>query len=97
MATLFVGNLSPEATDSDLRKVFSVYGEIGSIRVARSRGGRLRGFAFVELDDEAAAAAVEALKGAELKGYRMDVVVDQAPSGGRRRERRGRGGFKRRR
>jgi len=97
LTTLFVGNLSPEVTDSDLQKVFSVYGEIGSIRVARNRGGRPRGFAFVELDDEAAAAAVEALKGAELKGSVMDVVVDRTPSPGWRRNRRARGGFHRRR
>lgn len=97
MTTLYVGNLSPEVTDSDLRKVFSVYGEIGAIRVAHNRAGRPRGFALVELEDEAAATAVEALKGAELRGYRMDVVVDRPSSVGRRRSRRGRGGFRRRR
>ncbi len=97
MTTLFVGNLSPEVTDSDLRKVFSVYGDIGSVRVARNRAGRPRGYALVELDDEAATAAVEGLKGAELRGYRMDVVVDESPPAGRRRERRGKGGFRRRR
>jgi RNA recognition motif-containing protein len=97
LTTLFVGNLSPEVTDSDLQKVFSVYGEIGSIRVAHSRGGRPRGFALVELDEEAAAAAVEGLKGAELKGSLMDVVVDRPSSAGRRRDRRARGGFHRRR
>jgi RNA recognition motif-containing protein len=97
LTTLFVGNLSPEVTDSDLRKVFSVYGEIGSIRVARNRGGRPRGFALVELDEEAAVAAVEALKGAELKGSIMDVVVNRPSSAGWRRSRRGRDGFRRRR
>lgn len=97
MTTLYVGHLSPEATDSDVRKVFSVYGEIGSIRVARNRAGRPRGYALVELEDEAAAAAVEALNGAELRGYRMDVVVDEPSPRGQRRNRRGRGGFRRRR
>ena len=97
MTTLFVGNLSPEVTDGDLRKVFSVYGEVGSIRVARNRAGRPRGFAFVELDDEAAATAVEALKGAELLGSRMDVVVEQPASSGRPWNRRKRGASHRRR
>jgi len=96
MTTLFVGNLSPEVTDSDLRKVFSVYGEIGSIRLARNRGGRPKGFALVELDEEAAATAVDALKGAQLKGSVMDVVVDRPSSAGRYRSRRV-GGFRRRR
>jgi RNA recognition motif-containing protein len=97
MTTLFVGNLSPEVTDSDLRKVFSVYGEIGSIRLARNRGGRPKGFALVELDEEAAATAVDALKGAQLKGSVMDVVVDRPSSAVRHRSRRGVGGFRRRR
>ena len=97
MTTLFVGNLSPEATDCDLRTVFSVFGEIGSLRVARDRAGRARGYALVELDDKAAAVAVEALKGAELKGRIMDVVVDRPSSGGRRQSgRSGRSGFRRR-
>lgn len=97
MTTLFVGNLSPEATDSDLRTVFSAYGEIASLRVARSRSGRLRGFAYVEMEEEAAAAAVEGLKGSELKGRRMDVVIDQSFPGGRRHGHAPRrGGFRRR-
>jgi RNA recognition motif-containing protein len=97
LTTLFVGNLSPEVTDSDLRKVFSVYGEIGSIRVPHNRAGRPRGFALVELEDEAAAVAVEDLKGSELKGWMMDVVVDRPSSAGRHRDRRRRGGFRRKR
>ena len=98
MTTLYVGNLSPEATDSDLRSVFSVFGEIGSLRVARNRAGRPRGFAHVEMEEDAAAAAMEALKGSELKGRTMDVVVDQASSGGHHHKRDARrGGFRRRR
>ncbi len=97
MTTLFVGNLSPEVTDADLRKVFSTYGEIGSVRVARDRRGRARGFAFVELEAEAAATAVEALRGAQLRGRVMDVVVGQPSSGGRPGSRRSQGGFHRRR
>ena len=56
-----------------------------------------RGFAFVELSSEDADAAVEALRGVELKGRTMDVTLERSsggrPSGGRR----GRGGFRRRR
>jgi RNA recognition motif-containing protein len=98
LTTLYVGNLSPEATDSDLRSVFSVFGEIGSLRVARNRAGRPRVFAYVEMEEDAAAAAMEALKGSELKGRTMDVVVDQASSGGHHHKRDARrGGFRRRR
>ncbi len=97
MTTLFVGNLSPEATDADLRKVFSAYGEIGSVRIVRDRRGRSRGFAFVELEAQAAATAVEALKGTQLRGRTMDVVVDRPSSGRQTTTRRSRGGFRRRR
>ena len=55
-----------------------------------------RGFAFVELSSEDADAAVEALKGVELKGRTMDVTLERS-SGGRPSARRGRGGFRRRR
>ena len=97
MTTLYVGNLSPDATASDLRAVFSPFGEIGSLRVARDRAGRARGFALVELEDKAAAVAMDALKGAELKGRVMDVVVENASSGGRRYNSRGGRGSRRRR
>ncbi|MDI6857300.1 MAG: RNA-binding protein [Dehalococcoidia bacterium] len=95
MTTLFVGNLSPETTESDLHATFAAFGRITSLRVARSRGGRSRGFAFVELEDEAARAAMEALKGAGLKGRTMDVAVDTSSGHQGRHPRRT--GFRRRR
>jgi RNA recognition motif-containing protein len=90
LTTLYVGNLSPETTASDIRAVFSPFGEIGSLRVARDRAGRARGYAFVELDEDAAAEALNGLRGVELKGRLMDVVVDTPSPGGRRYS--GRGG-----
>ena len=96
MTTLYVGNLSPEATASDLRAVFSPFGEIGSLRVAKDRAGRARGYAFVELDEDAATTALGALRGVELRGRVMDVVVDSPSGGGKRYNvRGGRGGFRR--
>lgn len=97
MTTLYVGNLSPDATASDLRAAFSPFGEIGSLRVARDRAGRARGYALVELEDEAAALAIDALNGTQLKGRTMDVVVENASSGGKRHNSRGSRGFRRRR
>jgi RNA recognition motif-containing protein len=92
LTTVFVGNLSREVTDSDLRELFGAYGKVGSIRMIRRRG-----LAFVELKPEAAAAALEAVRGTELKGRRLDVAVDDSPGGGRPRSRRPRGGLRRRR
>ncbi len=90
MATVYVGNLSPEVTDTELREVFGAFGKIRSLRMISARG-----MAFVELKHpEAAAAAVEALRGTEMKGRRVDVGLDT--SSGRPRGR-GRGGSRRRR
>ncbi len=83
MATLFVGNLSPEVTESDLRSVFEEYGRVTSLRLVSRRG-----LAYVQLDQEAADAAVEALRGTQLKGRTMDVALDT--SGGRPGRRRSR-------
>ncbi len=84
-----MGNLSPEVTDSDLREVFGAYGKVRSLRMIQARG-----MAFVELKPDAATAAVEALRGTEIKGRRVDVALDT--SSGRPRGR-GRGGSRRRR
>jgi len=84
LTTLFVGNLSPDVSESDLREAFEPYGRISSIRLVPRR--RL---AYVELPPEAAYAAIDALRGAQLKGRTVDVVLDQ-PSGGRPGRRAGR-------
>ncbi len=86
MATLFVGNLAADVNENDLRAVFEPYGTLTSVRhISR------RGLAYVELDDEAANAAIEGLRGEQLKGRTLDVAMDRPaggrPGGGRRRGR----------
>ncbi len=71
--------------------MFSPYGRIGSVRVPRDRRGRIRGVAYVELDEEAAATAVQALRGTQLLGRTMDLIIENAQGRG------GQGGFRRRR
>ncbi len=80
MATVFVGNLSPDVTDNDLREIFARYGKILSLRFISRRG-----MAFVELESPAAAAAVEGLRGTQLRERTMDVALDQSSPGGKRR------------
>ncbi len=65
--SIYVGNLSYSATEDDLRQVFSEYGEVKRITLPSDREtGRPRGFAFVEMAEEAnEATAIEALDGAE--------------------------------
>jgi RNA recognition motif-containing protein len=75
MRNLFVGNMSFQTTESDLRTAFEQYGEIARIQVMTDRDtGRARGFAFVEMADEQAAAnAIAGLNGKELDGRALNV------------------------
>jgi RNA recognition motif-containing protein len=90
LATVFVGNLSSEVSDSDLREIFGSFGKITSLRLISRRG-----LAFVELSPEAASAAVEELRGSQIKGRTVDVALERS-AGGRSKGRRGRGGSRRR-
>src|SRR3954447_205319 len=88
---LFVGNLSYSATEADLREAFAPAGEIASVRVVLDRDtGRPRGFAFVEMaTDEAAAQAINLLNGRDMQG--RPVTVREAEERAPRRE--GGGGY----
>jgi RNA recognition motif-containing protein len=71
---IYVGNLPYNSTDEDLREVFEQYGPVKSARVITDREtGRSRGFGFVEMDDEAGDAAIEALNGSDMGGRALRV------------------------
>ncbi|MCA9008951.1 MAG: RNA-binding protein [Planctomycetaceae bacterium] len=75
MTTIFVGNLSFQTTESEVRNVFERYGRVNSVRIATERGsGTPRGFAFVNMpgmDD--AEEAIARLNGNSLGGRSMTV------------------------
>jgi RNA recognition motif-containing protein len=73
--TIYVGNLSYQATEDDLREVFAQYGEIKRIVLPIDREtGRMRGFGFVELAEDAQEdAAISELDGAEWMGRQLRV------------------------
>ncbi|MBI4465692.1 MAG: RNA-binding protein [Acidobacteria bacterium] len=75
MKNLFVGNMSFQTTESELRAMFEPFGEITRIQVMTDRDtGRARGFAFVDMaNDEAAAKAIAALNGKEVDGRALNV------------------------
>jgi RNA recognition motif-containing protein len=82
---LYVGNLPYKATDEELIALFSTVGEVASARVMRDLAtGRARGFGFVEMtSDEAAARAIEKLHQHDMDGRAL--VVNEAqpkPAGG---------------
>ncbi|MEM8611693.1 MAG: RNA-binding protein [Cyanobacteria bacterium P01_H01_bin.105] len=73
--SIYVGNLSYDATKDDVTEVFAEYGTVKSAHLPTDREtGRPRGFAFVEMDTEAEeTAAIEALDGAEWMGRALKV------------------------
>jgi RNA recognition motif-containing protein len=71
---IFVGNLSYQTTEDQLTDLFSEVGEVQSATIVTDRDtGRSRGFAFVEMDREAAAKAIERFNGFELNGRNINV------------------------
>ena len=73
--TIYIGNLSYQATEDDLRTVFTDYGGVKRVVLPTDREtGRMRGFAFVEmLEDDQEEAAIQALDGAEWMGREIRV------------------------
>ncbi|WAL60807.1 RNA recognition motif domain-containing protein [Thermocoleostomius sinensis] len=87
--SIYIGNLSYEVTQEDLSQVFAEYGTVKRVQLPTDREtGRMRGFAFVEMETESEEeSAIEALDGAEWMG--RDLKVNKArpreerrPSGG---------------
>jgi len=72
---IYVGGLSPEVTDDNLREAFTPFGQVESATVVKERfSDRSRGFGFVEMPVKAEAiAAIAALKGQILMGQTLDV------------------------
>ena len=72
---IYVGNLSYEANEEDLRQAFDAYGQISSVRVITDRdSGRSKGFGFVEMPNDAEAqSAISGLNGTELQGRSLKV------------------------
>ena len=100
MKSLFVGNMNFQTTQADLTALFQPFGQIGRIHIVTDREtGRARGFAFVEMPNDAEAAkAIAALDGKELDGRNLKVnearpKADRPRGGGGYGGRSGRGGF----
>jgi RNA recognition motif-containing protein len=72
---IYVGNLSREVAEEELREAFKAFGQVTSVSIVKDRyGGQPRGFAFVDMPAKAEAqAAITGLNGKELKGRRLAV------------------------
>ncbi len=75
MKNLFVGNLSFQTTEGDLRNMFATFGQVSRVHIATDREtGQARGFAFVEMANDAEATkAMTDLNGKEVNGRALRV------------------------
>lgn len=84
---IFVGNLAPDVTESDLLALFQPFGQVKSAQIARDLfSGASKGFGFVEMPGKAhSAAAISGLNGKDLKGKPLKVNESRPRNSGRRR------------
>ena len=88
---IYVGNLSGDVGDDDLRQAFEAFGQVTSATVVKDKfSGESRGFGFVEMpSNDEAHSAIDGLNGKDLKGRSLNVNEARPRS-----ERRGgRGGY----
>ncbi len=74
---LYIGNLSYDVTEEELKAAFQQYGNVTSVAIIKDKNtGKSRGFGFVEMaTDEEGNAAVNGLNGQDLKGRALKVSV----------------------
>jgi len=72
---IYVGNLSYEVTEEDLKEAFEVFGKVDTVKVIKDNyTGKSKGFGFVEMPDKSEAqSAIESLNGKDLKGRNLNV------------------------
>lgn len=95
---LYVGNLSREVTEDELRKAFEAFGQVTTVNIIKDRySGESRGFGFVEMTTKSEAqAAINGLNGTSLKERTLSVSEARPRTeggGGRRPYGSGGGGF----
>ena len=88
---IYVGNLSGDVGDDDLRQAFEAFGQVVSVTVIKDKfSGKSRGFGFVEMPSkDEAQSAIEGLNGKDLKGQSLNVNEARP----RTESRGGRGGY----
>jgi RNA recognition motif-containing protein len=90
---IYVGNLSYQVSEDELRKAFEAYGQVESAKIIKDNySGRSKGFGFVEMPgNEEGEAAIAGLNGKDLKGRAVTVNMarprtESRGTGPRRRE-----------
>jgi RNA recognition motif-containing protein len=72
---IYVGNLSREVTEDDLKEAFEAFGQLASVKVIKDKfSGEPRGFGFVEMPSkDEGQSAIDGLNGKDLKGQDLNV------------------------
>ena len=72
---IYVGNLSRELSEQELRQAFEAFGKVATVTIVKDKfSGEARGFGFVEMPTQAEAqAAITGLNGKDLKGRALTV------------------------
>jgi cold-inducible RNA-binding protein len=88
---IYVGNLSYEVTEEDLRLALEAFGQVESVTIIKDKySGQSKGFGFVEMASKTEGqSAIDGLNGKELKGRTLNVNEARPRSEGRG----GRGGY----
>jgi RNA recognition motif-containing protein len=83
---IYVGNLSYDITEEDLRQAFEAFGQVASASIIKDKfTGQSKGFGFIEMPSkEEAEAAISGMNGKELKGRTLNVNEARPRSDGRR-------------
>lgn len=86
MKTIYVGNLSYDTSEAEIRGLFEEFGAVASIRMIMDRDtGRPKGFGFVEMESEDASKAIGKLNGKEVGG--RTLRINEAEERGNRPQR----------
>jgi len=77
---IYVGNLSTDTSEDDLRQAFEAFGEVATVRIVRDGAtGESRGFGFIEMPaEEQAKTAIQEMNGKELKGNQLTVELGRS-------------------
>jgi len=83
---IFVGNLGPDATETEITELFKPFGQVGSVQLVRELfTGKGKGFGFVEMPGRRQSLeAIASLNGKEFAGRPL-MVNEARPRPGRRR------------
>ena len=84
MKSIFVGNLSFNSSEQDIRALFEAYGTVDRVNIVTDRdSGQPRGFGFVEMSDNAEGdRAIAAVNGHEIGGRALNVNEARPKSAG---------------